>query len=276
MNWNNHVYFSGHQIYKLYRQQQNARRNWAKTLWCNLNAATLTEGIDNYLSEFNKFTAAVRGIPAGRMLHQRMEDFRDSVPIILLLKDAALRKRHWEYLMDCTKKEFEWHPDGGFLLREIFEMELHRFKVGHINSGRDWTLSNEFLSYSYTQTEVEGIIQKAIMELAIEETVTDIVSTWDATAFVVLKYHKAGRGTEALETRRSVGGSREDSQLSEQNNRPNNTGNRKDAQDKATESVTVPVDDEVVATTAGDVNEGGGKDQQEVNYLEDGCGDLKR
>lgn len=114
------------------------------------------------------------------------------------------------------------------------------------------------------------------MELAIEETVTDIVSTWDATAFVVLKYHKAGRGTEALETRRSVGGSREDSQLSEQNNRPNNTGNRKDAQDKATESVTVPVDDEVVATTAGDVNEGGGKDQQEVNYLEDGCGDLKR
>lgn len=119
------------QIYKLYRQQQNARRNWAKTLWCNLNASTLTEGIHNYLAEFHKFPRAVQEIPAGRMLQKKMQDFRDSVPIILQLQDAAsLRGRHWQHLMGATGKAFDWSADGTFLLREIFEMELHRFKVG--------------------------------------------------------------------------------------------------------------------------------------------------
>lgn len=123
------------QIYKLFRQQLNARRNWSKTLWCNLNAATLLQGIDNYLLEFNKFSAAVRDIPTGRMLQRKMVDFRDSVSIMVQLKNAALRRRHWQCLMDWTGHEFDWREDGGFLLKEIFEMNLHRFPV----CGCGWT-----------------------------------------------------------------------------------------------------------------------------------------
>lgn len=79
-----------------------------------------------------------------------------------------------------------------------------------------------------------GIIYRAIRELAIEETVTDIVATWDSMAFIVLKYQKEGAGaaperrrTEVVETQSD----REDSLLL-QNNRPNNgNGDRSDGQE---------------------------------------------
>lgn len=87
------------------------------------------QGIDNYLLEFNKLSEAVREIPTGRMLQQKMLDFRDSVAIMVQLKNAALRRRHWQCLMDWTGNEFDWRQDGGFLLKEIFEMNLHRFQV---------------------------------------------------------------------------------------------------------------------------------------------------
>lgn len=81
------------------------------------------------MSEFHKFPRAVQEIPAGQMLLSKMESFRDSVPIILLLKNPALRERHWTYLMDCTGRRFDWREDGRFVLGEIFDMELHRNKV---------------------------------------------------------------------------------------------------------------------------------------------------
>lgn len=56
-----------------------------------------------------------------------MKDFRDSIPIISQLKNEALRQRHWEYLMICTRKEFD--SQEVFLLKEIFDMELYQFEV---------------------------------------------------------------------------------------------------------------------------------------------------
>lgn len=88
----------------------------------------------------------VQEIPTGRMLKRKMEDFRDAVPIILKLKDAvALRDRHWQYLMDCTGRQFELDAEGSFALREIFDMELHRFKVGQ---GERSTICPILKSYS--------------------------------------------------------------------------------------------------------------------------------
>lgn len=244
---------------------------------------------------------AVREIPAGRMLLLKMEDFRNAVPIIWQLKLAALRARHWTYLMDCTGRAFDWHADGTFQLREIFDMELHRFKVRWRSIWRlGWNRKERTEFALPLQDVVEGIIYKAIRELAIEETVTDIVSTWDSMAFIVLKYHKAERRTEVLET--SSGPFASDSVesrplsllLPDQNNRPNNgNGDRRGAAkegeygedggggavekevEKEVESSTVPVVDEVVHYYY--QGEEGEEPEKGVNHHHTGdCGDLKR
>lgn len=53
------LYISSLQIYKLYRNQKNAREIWSKTLWVDLDPNFLTEGVESYLREFRKMTKAV-------------------------------------------------------------------------------------------------------------------------------------------------------------------------------------------------------------------------
>lgn len=132
---------------------------------------------------------------------------------------------------------------------------------------------------------MEGIIYKAIRELEIEETVADIVSTWDATAFVVLRYYTADKRTEVVQTssdcdgcerRRSVDG---DSQLGENNNRPNNGDGQNNSEGRSGDSAqdegtTLGV--VVVASTAVDDNDDGNGDSGEVVVTTTTNADLKR
>lgn len=117
------------QIYKLFRQQQNARSNWSKTIWLNLNPTTLSDGIANYLAEFEKFPAEVKSTKIGQMLASKMTDFRDSIPIMMRLKNDALRERHWDNLLAVTGHKFDLNLHGHFPLANIFQLHLNQHKV---------------------------------------------------------------------------------------------------------------------------------------------------
>lgn len=121
---------------------------------------------------------------------------------------------------------------------------------------------------------MEGIIYKAIKELAIEETVADIVSTWDTMSFVVLKYYKDERRTEVVGTSSS---SSRDGRILENNdqveiggevprNKSNNSDNRRDRdcddEDGPTSAVSVPsADDNDDDDDDEEANDGGGGDE---------------
>ncbi|KAH1015210.1 dynein axonemal heavy chain 10 [Dendroctonus ponderosae] len=153
-------------IYKLYKAQKHARELWGKTLWANLNPQALLDGIDGFLKEFRKISKEIRSMPVGLTLELKMKQFRNSVPLMVALKNEALRDRHWRQLMDKTGIVFDMAPDR-FTLDNMFTMELHRF-----------------------QDMAEEIINNAIKELAIERGVTEIAETWKAISFVVIKHMK--------------------------------------------------------------------------------------
>jgi dynein heavy chain len=81
---------------------QAARQVWAKTLWMNLNPELLLNGTEKFLREFRCFDEAVKRMAVGQVLHSRLEEFRNSVPLFVKLKNDALRDRHWKDLMDKT------------------------------------------------------------------------------------------------------------------------------------------------------------------------------
>lgn len=58
-----------------------------------------------------------------------MKQFKSSIPLMLSLKDEALRERHWQLLMDKTGQHFDMAPDL-FTLDNMFAMELHKYQVG--------------------------------------------------------------------------------------------------------------------------------------------------
>ncbi|CAH0724307.1 unnamed protein product, partial [Brenthis ino] len=156
------------QIYKIYKAQKNARELWAKTLWVNLNPQALVDGIEQFFKEYRKLPKAVRLTNTGLMLDLKMKQFKNVVPLMVSLKNEAMRERHWKELMAKTGQEFDMSPER-FTLENMFAMELHKY-----------------------QDVAEEIVNHAIKELAIERGVRDVQETWANMAFTVARHFNRG------------------------------------------------------------------------------------
>ncbi|XP_074463065.1 dynein axonemal heavy chain 10 [Larus michahellis] len=157
------------QIYEIYELQRAAKKEWSQTLWKNLNVQFLQEGIEGFLKALRKLPKQVRSMPVAFHLETKMKAFRDSIPLLLDLKNEALRERHWQDLMEKTGRSFDMAPET-FTLENMFAMELHR--------------------HSDIISEIVGT---AVKELSIEKGVKEIVETWEHLKFTVQMYFK---GTE--------------------------------------------------------------------------------
>ncbi|XP_045502201.1 dynein axonemal heavy chain 10 [Colias croceus] len=156
------------QVYKIYKAQKNARELWAKTLWVNLNPQALVDGIEQFFKEYRKLPKAVRLTSTGLMLDLKMKQFKGVVPLMVSLKNEAMRERHWKELMAKTGQTFDMSPER-FTLENMFAMELHKY-----------------------QDVAEEIVNHAIKELAIERGVRDVQETWANIAFTVTRHFNRG------------------------------------------------------------------------------------
>ena len=73
---------------------QETREQWAETLWANLNVQVLQDGIEGLLKSLRKLPRDVKNMPVGRILDEKMKEFRDSLPLFVDLKHEALRERY--------------------------------------------------------------------------------------------------------------------------------------------------------------------------------------
>ncbi|XP_055585529.1 dynein axonemal heavy chain 10-like [Uranotaenia lowii] len=155
-------------VYKLYHKQKIARERWSRTLWADLNPQALLDGIEVFIKDYRRLPRSVRQTPVGQALDTKMKQFKSSVPLMLSLKDEALRERHWNLLMDKTGQHFDMAPER-FTLENMFAMELHKY-----------------------QEIAEEIINNAIKELSIERGVQEVEEIWQHMSFIVLPYESRG------------------------------------------------------------------------------------
>lgn len=99
-----------------------------------------------------------------------MKQFKNTIPLMVNLKNEALRERHWKMLMEKTGQYFDMAP-AVFTLENMFAMELHRFS--------DIT---------------DEIINNAVKELLLEKGVKEIVAGWGVVKFTIQLHTKAGVG----------------------------------------------------------------------------------
>ncbi|KAM7359342.1 dynein heavy chain at 89D isoform 2-T2 [Cochliomyia hominivorax] len=159
--------FEGMQIvYKLYKSQKSAREGWSKTLWADLDPSVLTEGVESFLKEFRKLSKQVRQLPVAQLLELQMKQFKGTVPLMVNLKNEALRERHWIQLMEKTGQFFDMTPER-FTLENMFAMQLHKY-----------------------QEIAEQILTNAIKEMAIEKGVKAVEDTWAIMSFKVHRHYK--------------------------------------------------------------------------------------
>ncbi|XP_053509735.1 dynein axonemal heavy chain 10 isoform X2 [Ictalurus furcatus] len=154
------------QIYKVYEEQKAAKAEWSQTLWVNLNIQLLQEGVEGFIKELRKLPKDVRALPVAFFLEGHLKEFRESLPLLLDLKNEALRDRHWNELMARTGTSFKINPDT-FTLENMFAMELH--KHGSV---------------------IGEIVTSAVKELSIEKGVKEVVDTWENMKFTMQRYFK--------------------------------------------------------------------------------------
>ncbi|KAJ8284497.1 hypothetical protein COCON_G00033470 [Conger conger] len=154
------------QIYEIYKTQKVAKAEWSQTLWANLDIQVLQEGIEGFIRSLRKLPKEVRSLPVAFFLEGRMKEFKDSLPLLVDLKDEALRERHWKELMERTGTSFEMNLET-FTLENMFAMELHKY--GSV---------------------IGDIVTSAVKELSIEKGVKEVVETWENMRFSVQRYFK--------------------------------------------------------------------------------------
>ncbi|KAM6931388.1 dynein axonemal heavy chain 10 [Xenentodon cancila] len=154
------------QIYDVYKAQKDAKSKWAQTLWVDLDIQLLQEGIDSLNKSLRQLPKNVRTLPVGLFLDGRMKEFRESLPLLMDLKNEALQDRHWKELMERTGTSFQMNPSN-FTLENMFAMELHR----HANV-------------------IGDIVTSAVKELGIEKGVKGVAHTWENIKFSVQPYVK--------------------------------------------------------------------------------------
>ncbi|XP_052412947.1 dynein axonemal heavy chain 10 [Carassius gibelio] len=154
------------QIYEIYKSQKEAKAEWSQTLWVNLDIKLLQEGIEGLIKSLRKLPKDVRALPVSFFLEGRMKEFKESIPLLLDLKNEALRARHWKDLMERTGTSFEMNPNT-FTLENMFSMELHKY--GNV---------------------ISEIVTSAVKELGIEKGVKEVEATWETMKFSVQRFLK--------------------------------------------------------------------------------------
>ncbi|XP_039277456.1 dynein heavy chain 10, axonemal [Nilaparvata lugens] len=153
-------------VYELYQDVMATRSSWSKTLWANLNPQVLLEGIDGFLKQFRLFPKETKDLAIAVTFEKQMREFKNSIPLMIEMKNDALRERHWKELMIRTGKEFDMAVDR-FTLENMFSMELHNHK-----------------------DICEEIVGVAVKELGIENGVNEIVEVWRTMTLQVLPHMK--------------------------------------------------------------------------------------
>ncbi|XP_068162278.1 dynein axonemal heavy chain 10 [Antennarius striatus] len=161
------------QIYGVYKSQKDAKANWSQTLWVDLNTQEIQDGFENFMKRLRQLPKDVKELPVAFFLDGQMKEFKNSLPLLLDLKNEALRDRHWKDLMEKTGTNFEMDRDS-FTLENMFAMELHKYA-----------------------DVIDDIVTSATKELSIENAMNDVVKTWKSMVFTVQPYFKGKdkRGT---------------------------------------------------------------------------------
>lgn len=62
--------------------------------------------MEEYLKEYRKIPKELKLLTPGVKLEELMKAFKNSVPLMVELKNEALRERHWNQLMEKTGESF--------------------------------------------------------------------------------------------------------------------------------------------------------------------------
>ncbi len=158
-------------VYNLYESHISFERTYTSMSWLDLDIESLQKGANKLQIEARAGESAL-DIPAFLAIQQCMHDFKNSIPLIVMLKNSALQPRHWDKLLAAVKMPFPSfcsHELNSMTLGNVFAMELHIFPL-----------------------LVANVVDEASQELKIDTELNRIEIFWKKTDLGLQRYSKNG------------------------------------------------------------------------------------
>lgn len=160
------------QIYSIFKEHQAAVKEWSMMPWGKLDAPVLTQGAQKFETAVRRLQAKLKDkeidqLPPYQKLRTTITGFKDSLPLITILKGPAIKERHWAKIMEVTGKNLGEINVKTLTLSKVFELELNNF-----------------------EEEVRKICTEAQEEARNEDLLAKIETAWKVAQFDIGPYCK--------------------------------------------------------------------------------------
>ena len=155
-------------IYTFYSDFKDFQQGMSNMLWAELDIPALGKGTDDAERKARKFPKELKEKSTFKAVEQVIVNFKESLPLIVNLKNDSMKERHWLKLMEVTGVKFDMNPKTT-TLENIFAMELHNFG-----------------------DTINEIVVEAQNELKIETEIRAIETAWASTVLETRMYAKDG------------------------------------------------------------------------------------
>jgi dynein heavy chain len=135
-------------IYALYIEFKEFQDNMSSMLWSDLDIGTLQKGAEDFEKAAKRFPKELKEIFTFKMVEAKLTNFKEALPLVVNLKNDAMKPRHWQKLMDVTGVTFDASLKG-LTLGNIFAMELHKFTA----------LIEEIINEAVQESKIENEMQ---------------------------------------------------------------------------------------------------------------------
>ena len=122
-------------LYDVYKELKSIIKDYSSTLWMKLDAEQLQKIIDKLYNQMRRKLSQKYSAEhtVFKKLNESILSFKNSIPLIIQLKNGSITDRHWEKLMALTGKKFDVSIKT-MTLNQVFDMKLEKFEeeVGEI------------------------------------------------------------------------------------------------------------------------------------------------
>ncbi|KAJ3091620.1 Dynein heavy chain 5, axonemal [Quaeritorhiza haematococci] len=155
-------------LYSLYNDVLEKKSSYNETLWTDLNLEKINSDMNDFQNKIKKLPKAMKDWDAFLELKKSVDNLTATVPLLEMMSNKAMQKRHWDAIQAATKTTFNLDPEM-FYLKNLLDAPLIDVKE-----------------------DIEDICTAAVKELDIESKLKAVVLEWEDKSFVLAPFKNRG------------------------------------------------------------------------------------
>ncbi|KAG9479366.1 hypothetical protein GDO78_012827 [Eleutherodactylus coqui] len=155
-------------LYGLYNAVIENINGYYDILWSDLDIEKINNELLDFQNRIRKLPKALKEWQAFNDLKTKIDDFSESCPLLEMMSNKAMMKRHWDRISQLTGHSFDVESES-FSLKNIMEASLLKFKE-----------------------DIEDICISAVKEKDIEAKLKNVINEWSAHVFTFSQFKSRG------------------------------------------------------------------------------------